>query len=184
MRRLRRRGPDRGQGHRFPVPELRKAYTLTPAGELEAEDGNTPFPHIPDYYAWERAQVRQELLEGAYRLETDVDIAMLMDYRHIYKVGTGHLVHDRTGFTLTGCGGRLRYTQKPTSSYSLYADYYWYELGDIICIGDNRTLYYCFPRDGTPVAKARLAAEELYKLTKSGVLKPTPAPERQVSVTQ
>lgn len=177
-------GRTEGKGTAFRCRSCGKAYTLTPTGELEAEDGNTPFPHIPDYYAWERAQVRQELLDGTYRLETDVDIAMLMDYRHIYKVGTGHLVHDRTGFTLTGCGGRLRYTQKPTSSYSLYADYYWYELGDIICIGDNRTLYYCFPRDGTPVAKARLAAEELYKLTKSGALKPTPAPERRVSVTQ
>ena len=27
--------------------------------------------------------------------------------------------------------------------------------------------YYCFPKDSTPVAKARLAAEELYKLNVS-----------------
>lgn len=45
---------------------------------------------------------------------------------------------------------------------------YWYEIGDVICIGDARIQYYCFPQDcGDIVAKARLAAEELYKLVKA-----------------
>ena len=44
------------------------------------------------------------------------------------------------------------------------------EIADTICIGDNRCLYYCFPKKGCPVAKTRLAAEELYKLCKAGVL--------------
>jgi hypothetical protein len=48
----------------------------------------------------------------------------------------------------------------------LYADYYWYEIGDMICIGNNDVLYYCFPKGADPVAKARLATEELYKLKK------------------
>ena len=35
----------------------------------------------------------------------------------------------------------------------------------MISIGDKDGLYYCFPKDKTiPVAKARLATEELYKL--------------------
>ena len=37
----------------------------------------------------------------------------------------------------------------------------------MICIGDNETLYYCFPQGGDVVAKTRLAAEELYKLSKA-----------------
>ena len=37
-------------------------------------------------------------------------------------------------------------------------------------IGDNRCLYYCFPKAGYPVAKTRLAAEELYKLCKTRAL--------------
>ena len=58
----------------------------------------------------------------------------------------------------------MHYSQKPSESYSLYADYYWYELGDVICIGNANILYYCFPKDKrVSVAKARLAAEELYK---------------------
>ena len=53
------------------------------------------------------------------------------------------------------------------SCYSLYSDYYWYEIGDVICIGDHDALYYCFPKDkDVAVAKARLATEELYKMKK------------------
>jgi hypothetical protein len=68
---------------------------------------------------------------------------------------------------LTGCDGKLNYTQKPLASYTLNADFYWYEIGDVISIGNQSELYYCFPKDQkTPVAKARLATEELYKIKK------------------
>ena len=75
--------------------------------------------------------------------------------------------HTVEGFRLTGCGGKLDYIQKPSASYSLYSDYYWYEVGDVICIGNSDVLYYCFPKgSGDVVAKTRLAAEELYKIMK------------------
>ena len=58
------------------------------------------------------------------------------------------------------------------NSYGLYADYYWYEIADVICIGNNERLYYCFPQGGDVVAKTRMATEEMYKLYKSRVLPP------------
>ena len=157
-----------------------KTWTLTPLGELEAAEGETEFSHIPDWYRWEREQVRQQILDGTYRLDIDVDIAVMVDFKAIYQVGEGHLTHDREGFTLTGCGGRLRYTQKPTARYGLYADYYWYEIADTICIGDNQRLYYCFPRGGDVVARTRLAVEELYKLYKSRALQLQPAGQERL----
>ena len=109
--------------------------------------------------------MKKEIENGSYRLDLPVQIRMLVDTKCLYTVGDGRLVHDGTGFTLTGCDGKLAYTQSPLASYSLYADYFWYELGDMICIGDSKTLYYCFPlTGGDVVAKTRLAAEELYKL--------------------
>jgi hypothetical protein len=89
---------------------------------------------------------------------------MLVDYNALYFVGTGQLHHDTGGFTLTGCGGKLTYSQGPRSCYSCYSDYYWYEIGDVICIGDNDKLYYCFPDKKDIVAKTRIAVEELFKL--------------------
>ena len=75
------------------------------------------------------------------------------------------------GCGYAGCDGRLDYTQSPKACYSLYADYYWYEIADTICIGDNEHLYYCFPKGGDVVAKTRLAVEEMYKLYKSRQLR-------------
>ena len=163
-------GQTAGKGTGLTCRSCGRHWELTPIGDLKASEGETEFAHIPDWYRWEREQVRRELLDGTYRLDIDVDIAMMVDFKAIYKVGQGHLTHDREGFTLTGCDGRLHYTQKPTASYGLYADYYWYEIGDTICIGDNSSLYYCFPKAGYPVAKTRLAAEELYKLCKTRAL--------------
>ena len=145
-----------------------KVWQLLPNGQMQAAEGQTEIPHIPDWYRWERGQVRAELESGTYKLDEAVDIAMQVDYKAIYKVGSGRLVHDENGFRLTGCDGKLDYAQKPQSSYSLYADYYWYEIADCICIGDNEVHHFCFPKDKTvPVAKLRLATEELYKLTKA-----------------
>lgn len=156
-----------GRGIHLTCGKCGKQYELTPLGKLKALEGETEFPHIPDWFRWEREQVRQEILDGTYLLDTDVKIGMLVDFQNIYMVGEGHLTHDLNGFTLTGCDGRLEYNQKPLSCYGLYADYYWYEIADTICIGNNEYLYYCFPKAKTPVAKARLATEEMYKLYKS-----------------
>ena len=160
-------GEMRGEGTTLKCSYCGKTWELTPLGELKALEGDTEFSHIPDWYAWEREQVRQEIEKDTYKLDVDVDIAMLVDFKAIYQVGSGHLTHDRKGFVLTGCDGRLEYSQKPLSCYGLYADYYWYEIADTICIGDNEHLYYCFPKGNVPVAKARLAVEEMYKLFKS-----------------
>ena len=149
-----------------------KHHELTVLGELKAESGETKISHIPDYYRWERQQVRQEILDGTYLLDTDVDIAVQVDYKAIYKVGEGHLIHNNAGFKLTGCDGKLNYTQPPQASYGLYADYYWYEMADVVCIGDTQVHYFCFPKNSAPVAKIRLATEEMYKLFKSKQLPP------------
>ena len=147
--------------------ECGKQYKLTELGYMKAIDGDTEFAHIPDWYKWERQCVKKEIEDNTYLLDVPVDICMMVNMKAIYRVGEGNLKHTAEGFHLTGCGGQLDYKQKPSSSYSLYSDYFWYEIGDVICIGDAKVLYYCFPKtEGDIVAKTRLAAEEMYKLAK------------------
>lgn len=138
---------------------------ITPSSDTSEKPINHSF--VTDWYAWERECVRKELLDGTYHMEMDVDILMLADSRCMYRVGEGRLTHSSDGFHLTGCDGKLTYIQKPKASYSLYSDYFWYEIGDMISIGDSRYQYYCFPKnqEAAIVAKARLATEELYKLS-------------------
>lgn len=158
-------GTTKGNGEYIKCSACGKTFFLNELGEISATAGEkTEFSHIPDWYAWQRECVRQQLSDGTYKTDIPVKIGMLVDYKELYEVGEGRLTHDRDGFVLTGCDGKLRYEQKASSSYGLYADYFWYEIGDVICIGDKNALYYCFPTNGFPVAKARLAAEEAYKL--------------------
>ena len=157
-------GTMKGKGVSLSCSACGKELTLDVTGRLSSPDGSSPrFSHIPDWYRWEREEVRREIDDGTYCIDVPVKIGMMVDYKAIYMVGDGRLVHTRDGFVLDGCGGKLHYEQKPLSSYGLYADYFWYELGDIVCIGSRDCLYYCFPAD-FPVAKVRLAAEELYKI--------------------
>jgi hypothetical protein len=43
-----------------------KAWEMTEFGELRAKNGETEFSHIPDWYEWQRTQVREEIEEGRY----------------------------------------------------------------------------------------------------------------------
>ena len=161
-------GKTEGKGIELVCHACGKRYELAEDGFMRALEGETEYPHVPDWYAWERECVRNEILDGTYRLDVAVDVYAMIDTSCIHSVGEGRLVHTREGFHLTGCDGQLDYIQKPLSSYSLYADYYWYKMGDMICVGDKDVLYYCFPKDcGDVVAKTRLASEELYKIVRA-----------------
>lgn len=143
-------------------------YELSEYGEIIRTNGKARFSTVPKWYRWERECVKDEILYNNYKLDVPVEILMMVNTDCIYDVGEGRLVHDENGFKLTGCDGRLDYSQKPTASYSLYSDYFWYEIGDMICIGNKKVLYYCFPKcEGDIVAKTRLAAEEMYKLART-----------------
>ena len=160
-------GEMEGVGTTLTCHHCGKVWELDELGQLQPKSGDTPFRHIPDWFAWQLQQVRKALEENSYRLDIPVDISMLVDRKALYLVGGGHLTHTAEGFTLTGCDGKLQYAQSPLACYSLNADYYWYEIADVISIGNKDALFYCFPKgDADVVAKTRLAAEELYKLKK------------------
>ena len=159
-------GKMRGEGNTIRCTECGEGYTLDEYGYLVyGGEGEGKFNHIPDWYKWERECVKEEILEGKYSLDIPVDICMTIDTTHIYHIGGGRLRHGEDGFVLDGDSGELHYEQKLRASYTVNSDFNWYELGDVISIGNNDHLFYCFPKiTGDVVAKTRLAHEELYKI--------------------
>ncbi|MBE5758925.1 MAG: 1-acyl-sn-glycerol-3-phosphate acyltransferase [Clostridiales bacterium] len=153
-----------GKGITLSCHACGKQWTMDEYGQLSANDGETEYPHIPDWYTWQRECVKKELEEGTYRLDTDVDIMIQVNLDGVCNIGSGHLLHTEEGFRLTGAAGKLDYYQPPTFSHTLYADYYWYEIADVIGIGNNEFSYFCFPKEKVSVTKARLATEELFKM--------------------
>ena len=159
-------GKTLGKGIHLTCEACGKKYTLGEDGQMYSEGGVCEFAHIPVWYDWERAEVKKEIEEGKYSFDEDVEILVSFDTSRVYRVGDGRLLHDEHGFILTG--EDLHYEQKPLSSYSMCVDFNWYELGDIVSIGDSKCLYYCFPKNkAVPVVKVRLATEEIYKKTKA-----------------
>jgi hypothetical protein len=157
-----------GRGIQWKCRACGKTYELTEFGTLRALDGESAYTHIPDWFTWQREQVKSAIERGEYQLDVDVDIYMMVDYKAMYHVGEGHLLHNAEGFHLTGCNGELDYTQSPLASYSINADYYFYEIGDMISIGNRRHLFYCFPKNTQAiVAKAKMAAEEMYHIERA-----------------
>ena len=139
-----------------------KEYELDEYGFLVGKDGDTRFSHVPDWYGWEREAVKNEL-DGTYSLDSETEIMMSIDYKAIYNIGSGRLVHTENGFALYDDKGKLLYEHSPLTSHSVCADFYWYEKGDVIGIGTKDETYYCLLKDSHKVAKMRLAAEELYQ---------------------
>ncbi len=155
-----------GKGVHLVCENCGAKHILTELGELHClTDKETLFTSVPAWYAWERDCVRRELESGEYSVEFPVEIFAAVDTKRLYSIGSGYFKHDSEGFHLTTDDGQLDYRQKPTAQYSVNADLNWYELGDIISVGDLKCLFYCLPKaEGVSVAKIRLAAEEAYKI--------------------
>lgn len=161
-----------GEGVTLTCKACGATYELTEYGRMQALEGETEFPHIPDWFAWERACVKEELLQDKYRLQADVEICLVADSKTVYTLGDGTLAHDKDGFVLTDANGNVVCKQAPLASYSVNVDYNWYEIGDIVSIGDKNKLFYCLFKDkNQPVTKARFGAEELYKLLRESLQK-------------
>lgn len=140
-------------------------YTLDEYGVLVCENAETKFDSVPAWYRWERECARAEVESGEYLSDFPVDIFAAVDTKKLYSIGSGRLTHDKDGFTLVSEDGQLDYHQKATANYSINADFNWYEIGDIVSVGDAECLFYCLPKThGVSVAKLRLAAEEAYKI--------------------
>jgi len=160
-------GQMEGKGVHLICHACGQQHEMDEYGQLRALNGETKFTHIPDWYDWQREQVRTALQNGSYRLATDVSIGMMVDHKALYMVGDGHLTHTAEGFLLTGCDGKLHYEQSPLASHSLNVDYHWYEIGDVISFGNKDALYYCFPKQRGVVTRTRIAAELLYEMNRA-----------------
>ena len=157
-----------GKGTTLSCPDCGKVYRMDEYGVLSAEDGVTEFSHIPDWYDWERRCVREEIERGEYSVDLDCRLLMtLTDYR-FYEIGEGRLRHDKNGFVLDGCDGKLHYEHKPLSAHTVNSDFYFYQIGDVVSFGNTDGLFYCFPKSKEDiVCKIRFAHEEIYKITKA-----------------
>lgn len=160
-------GEMEGKGTHLTCHACGKVWEMTELGELRATEGETEISHIPDWYKWQRECIRKEVEDGTYGFDVPCDIFMIVNTKDVYKVGDGRVSHSLEGLHLTGVNGKLDYKQSSKSMYTVEAAFYWYTLGDVIGMGNNRALYFAMPKEDVHVVgKARLATEEIFKMLK------------------
>ena len=145
-----------------------KEWTMTELGELEAVDGSTEFSHIPDWYEWERENVRKEVADGSYSSgQLNVTVESLPNAKRFIRLGSGTMTHDMNGFIVSvHSDDGTEYTMEKSvpSLYSCHIEYeYLFKHGDCVDLNTLDDTWYIYPegRDFS-VTKMALATEELY----------------------
>ena len=136
-------------------------------GRLEATDGETEFDHIPDWFDWERQQVKAQIERGEYRYEAEVDVFSLPRILRYIPLGKAKLTHDaETGFTLEGFyrGQRYYINRRPIQMNSLHVEYDFGPIDkrDYLDISTENDSFYCAPPHPNVITKLAFATEEIY----------------------
>ena len=145
-----------------------KSWTMSELGELKAEEGETEFSHIPDWYEWERANVRREVEDGTYSTGAlPVTVDSLPNADRFIRLGEGTMIHDKNGFTVRGTdtdGDPFEIIKPVPSLYSCHIEYeYLGKHGDCVDLNTLEDTWYIYPHDCLfSVTKMALATEELY----------------------
>ena len=144
-----------------------KSYEYQENGEIKALSGETEFPHIPDWYEWERSCVREEILNGTYKIEDDVDVDSLPNSKGFINLGPGHFVHDLSGLKVTFEENNkdITFIKEPLENYSCHIEFKYNNKGDQVSFSKpNDTYYFAFKNLKNIIVKVHFGVEELYKV--------------------
>ncbi len=145
-----------------------KRWVWEESGDLRATEGETEFPHIPDWFEWERQQVRRQVEDGTYRFEDEVEVYSLPRCWRFMKLGQAKLTHDaEEGFVLEGryrdSDYRIHRTPLQTNSLHIEYDYCYIKPFDCVDISTENDSFYCYPTKENVVTKLAFATEEIYQ---------------------
>ncbi len=145
-----------------------KRWNLNEDGSLSALSGETEFSHIPDWFRWEREQVKKQIEEGTYSFEDEVEVYGFPRCWRFLPMGKGRLRHHpEEGFVLEGHyrGEDYRIQRLPIASDSLHIEYDYCYIKPLDCvdISTEQDSFYCYPTKQNVVTKLAFATELLYE---------------------
>ena len=145
-----------------------KRWNLNEDGTLSALEGETEFEHIPDWFEWEREQVRREVEDGTYFYEDEVEVYGMPRCYGFVPLGDAKITQDaQNGFVLEGFhnGEQYRIHRKPLQSNGLHIEYLHHRIKKEDCfdITTEKDCFYCYPKKENIVTKLAFATEEIYQ---------------------
>ena len=157
------------EGSRIYCKECGKHWNLNEDGTLSALSGETEFSHVPDWFEWQREQVKMQIANGTYSFEDEVEVYSLPRCWRFMNLGKATLTHNATeGFVLKGHYNGKDYDiqRVPTATNSLHIeyDYCYIKPFDCVDISTENDSFYCYPTKQNVVTKLAFATEEIYRI--------------------
>lgn len=142
-------------------------WEMTELGELQCLTGENKFTHVPDWYNWERAEVRKEVEANSYCVKEKVRVEKLINQRVGFKVyGEAEMIHDVNGYHFNGQltdGTSFTFDKHPLATRSMHIEYDYKERGDALDIVYNDETYFVYPLLGkSTLTKYHFATEEIF----------------------
>lgn len=139
-------------------------------GVLTASSGDTEFEHVPNWFEWQRKNIKKQIEDGLYFFEDEVEIYSLKHPKKFLSLGNGKLVHDTNGFKLIGTYNNKDFVinKNPMSMYSLHSeyDYIYFKYTDCIDLSTHDDSFYCFTKKLNVITKLAIAVEEMHKFVR------------------
>ena len=147
------------------------SWQMTIYGRLEntrkTMDSEKDFAHIPDWYEWERENVKAQIDSDSYELDCRVHIESLPNAVNFIDCGEGRLSHKKEGFylTFTEYGETEEKTLFFASSgmLSIHTEYDYRGKGQCVTLSTVDNTYFLFPlEENFNATKIQFATEYLY----------------------
>lgn len=156
------------EGSEIFCKECGMRWNLNEDGTLSALNGETEFSHVPDWFAWEREQVKLQIERGEYSFSDDVEVYSFPRCWKFIPLGNARLTHDiEKGFTIEGHYNGADYfiNRTPIENNSLHIeyDYCYIKPFDCIDISTDNDSFYCYPTKENVITKLAFATEILYQ---------------------
>jgi len=149
------------------------SWTLKETGELESQQGETKFSSIPEWYNWQRVEVRKEIENGAYTFAFTSQVFSMPHPKKFIDLGQASFKQDIKGIKVEGFynGQPFSYERKALDNYSIHVEYKFpYLKGkDIVSLSSNTDTLFFVPKETNKIQKLSLATEELYKYSKEQI---------------
>ena len=161
-----------GEGTTLTCTACGKKWEMGMDGQLTAVDGATEFNHIPDWYKWQTKNVHDEVFNGTYKTECEVDVFTLPDGIKYIPQGKGRLVQtsDKTTLYVNLYGEDKVIEYSGTELESVHIEYNYKGDGDFLDFSIADDSIWVRPVGVKDViTKISIATEEIRDLARSKI---------------
>ncbi len=150
-----------GEGTTLTCNHCNKVWDMLENGELKAREGETYFSHIPDWFNWQKQNIKEEVYSGKFNIDVDCEVFTLPDTKNFFHQGKGRLVQTSTKtelhVNLYGEDKVIEYSG--LSLESVHIEYNYKGYGDMVDFSIQGDSVWMHPYHKDLITKVSLATE-------------------------